>query len=418
MLFRMLITCSVSVAMLFALGCSKSSGSDGPGGITPVVDTGSFKNTVDAAGFKTKTTETKAYFTEMDGMRGKFNGSKKLFNLTRNTDEDFGECEVLSGPTVAGDQTITIEECTRDLGDGNNRICYVTKTLAAGQTTPEIESSCNDIPNDTTTSTSTSTTTTTSTSTEDDTSAFMPTFGDGEIKDCASAFTSFESLYKGIKTQFEQLSGELENPDLGKMEGAGLQKATPSEKAAVAYEFKSDENVKGMSISGKIEGGASDSMIYISQIMAMTIDYKKLFESMNTGGGTVDTSEMGTMTENLNTSFAADLNKKLAELIMDMSMVMEGGKTPMNASMKGQFLVSAGTDKYVKQAFDMVNKTDSANVTARYEMEAKLLDENTIEFSGLVRSSEGEGKINFKIVKDSDNKCSISGFENSMPKDK
>ena len=190
-------------------------------------------------------------------------------------------------------------------------------------------------------------------------------------------------------------------------------------KSALSYSFGSGEFDKnGYSITGGITLGANDNVVLLTQNFNLTFDQQKLYETMmaenpQIPADTFDNAETIVYNVNRNESFAIDLDKKLFEMTVDSGTYFDKDYL----TLKGNIIVSAGDEIYIKQDLSLKNKFDQENTDMRFELYSRLENENKLVFEGVFTSDGQKGELGYTLTREN-GKCELSDMKNSLPEEK
>jgi len=241
--------------------------------------------------------------------------------------------------------------------------------------------------------------------------AFIPTFGQ-DIKDCAGAFDSFDSLYAGASAQYQSLADQLKNPSQAGQQGFELVKATPAADESVAYDLKIRDGAPGLSGSGRLAGGGAGDQFHVVSTMELTTDFGKIFQGSMPSGpdaggmGGMPTTALGTQNMKGSVRADVDLAAKSVDLAIDMAQTQKHDNAVETSRVAGDIKVVDGSEKSVSQQLEIELGGDGAR-TIKTNLTAKLIDANTLDVQGSLTQDGSTRSVGFAILKDASGKCSI-----------
>jgi hypothetical protein len=375
---------------------------------------------------QTKAAESSAIFADLKSLRSNFGapssglrrGARELMPLSQSDiDVNDPSCTKTADTTLSSGKIQRTWVCNQ-LSDAGFQICTVIAEFS-GETEVSRNVSCNSGGS--------------SGDSQDDSSpsetaqAWIPTTQ--SMESCAGAFDTFESMFAQGQTEVENLATWLKDPSSAEGNNGGEWKATsPSGSEAVAWILAPQQAIDGLSVSGRIGGGGTDTLITMNQTIDMTIDMDKLMGAIggggipgipgaqldvpgsSTSGSRLPLQELGVTTHKGSMTAEVDLDARTINYNIDMAMGQKTTTTEDTSTMKGTLIVSAGSEKSVKQDFAVASRstaTTPPTVTAStVSMSARLLDEQNLRIEGSI-NSEGQAPttVGVTITKGTDGQC-------------
>jgi len=416
----------VFISAVYVTGCSKDGGSGS--GSDPYgqrqIDVSDFKNTATADEVRSQGKEVGGYFKELGSVKGSFiaSGAGNGFHKLAASLAKFETAEVCQAEQTTEEEQpngeiwiVKTQDCTSEEPDGSKKFCTKTEKYTLNGNLVSTARMC---------SSSHSTHQGGETAGDMD-SPFMPNFGD--VNDCASAFSSFEQTYAGIKAEFDNVYGMLVSPNGLRLSGANLtddgelQLAEPDDQSALAYTLVGP-NQAGVEMKGSISGGANGSIMLIRQNVEVSMNMGMPQIDINLPDGEPTTEPMmpqggGKMSMRNAESIAVDTSLKLIEMDIDSTTNMEmpeGGAMAM--ATKGRVAVSAGDEKFVTMVMDLSSGDGQQAGVARIQTETRLVAANRLSYKTTMSGtgSAGSGQLSFDVIRNG-NKCEVTNMTSTVP---
>jgi hypothetical protein len=215
------------------------------------------------------------------------------------------------------------------------------------------------------------------------------------VTDCASAFALFDSLFSEAQSDYDQLIAQLKNAAAQSSDGFQLTAATPAADESVAYELKPQDGNAGISVTGRIAGGGTDTNLSLKQSLTMTTDPSAM------GGVDLGSTKMA-----LDNAIALDLTaRKVVSTVNVVASETQGGQT-QTQTVRGTIEVADGADKYVHQALTVALGTDPNQAFAT-DLTARLVDANTLTITGSYNGAGMPGAVSYKVTKSPAGVCTV-----------
>ncbi len=422
-------TASLALALVAAAGlfaCAKTSNhSDSP---APHGNGANFKNTASADTFKERADSATGIYRDAGNVKSGFQSTKMLGGDKLLGFESEGQdehCTLVSDSIDELGNKVKVESCTYETASGKqtcekkttsddfgNEKAELSACTVEGDTDPTDDQGKD--PVETKTSTSTSST---DSSFNIDLNQFLPTVD--TVQDCGAAFQLFDSLFAAAQSTYESTLAELKDPTKLQLPGAELKTAPTSDSSAIAYEFSPKDGMDGLSMKGRIEGGATDSQVRVAKSLEFSVDMDKLMASINAQAGAAGMPPPPAGAEQPSVKFTgkeqmavtADLTARTAELAVDVSVGVTTDGQTMTSTLKGTVDVAAGTEKSVRQQLALVT-SGSEEDSVQSDVTARLVDANTMAIVGKVTGMAKDGgdtNWNYTVSRDSKTgACSVA----------
>lgn len=384
-------------------------------------------NTLSSTDFKVKVSTGGSIYKGIGDLRGKF--ANKSMSLTGSsfltTEEEFdltgSDCK-LEGTEVVGSgdsaTTVSTYSClvTRNGADVN---CKVIRVVDSKGTELGVNSQCSDAtnpsnPQNPTNNNNPNNQNPTKPSQESEAGNYIPSTS--EIKDCASGFDMFDSLYAQSKADYESMAASFKDPAANGDQYTKLTTATPAADEAAAYILEPKDQMEGLVVSGRIAGGGNENNIVLRSNFDMVMDLDKMFQQTNSnfpfptgdmempGSGNSQGQSMGKQAIKADKSIEMDLAAMVAKSTVTMNSSQTTGDQTSTQSVSGTVVVSNGAEKFVAQDMS-ISMNGIASSKFDVKMTARLINENTINIEGSFVGTGAPGPVNVTIKRNVDGTC-------------